>query len=163
MTVSSNSIKFHVLMLLMWFNLIFLLHTQILKCLLTPNQQLIWGGLMFVNKLTSSWCICVSLMCPFRDNVPFITLCACTRGKIIGFVHLSSSSSSSVSTKIARLQDLGIWASWRCQQTVENGEILASVAFESPSTGHRCCKLRVLLALPTYWPCACILLPMHTN
>ena len=75
-----------------------------------------WYTSSRTGKLVAIDCIVVCMI---------VTPCACTRGKAIGFVcHLSS---VVISKKIATSLDLGIWATHKCNESVEIGEKLASV------------------------------------
>ena len=62
-----------------------------------------------------------------------ITLCAYTRGKIIGYVCHLSSVIFRCCTKIVRSQLLGIWATYKHNKSVDTGEKLALVCLESSS------------------------------
>ena len=71
-----------------------------------------------------------------------ITPRACARGKAIGFV-----SQSVVVTKITRSPHLGTWATRKYDETVEIGDKLASICFESIGKPHECHKYRTSSAL----------------
>ena len=63
------------------------------------------------------------------------TPCACTRGKVIGFVCLSS-----ISTKITRSEDSGITMVSKCDQIVESSKKLFSFCYLTLGTRYECYK-----------------------
>ena len=66
-----------------------------------------------------------------------ITPRACARGKAIGFVcHRLSSVVIVVSMKIAKSRDLGIGMTLKHNESIEVGEKIASVCFDSFGTAH---------------------------
>ena len=73
--------------------------------------------------------------------IKIITPRACAaRGKAIGSVCLSV-----VNTKIARSRDLGIWATRKCNKSVEVVEKLAPLCFKSFSKAHERRKTGVFI------------------
>ena len=101
-------------------------HAHLHMLALHPWLRYLWFGLL-----------------PLAEEIILNTPRACGTGNVTGCVYLSSS--SSVSTKIARSGHLGIWATHNHDIDVEK---LASLCFQSFGKPHERSKRCVLLTTP---------------